>query len=376
MPDTVAAPTNVQIATDWPAFPVLLREAAGATVGAALYAGLGSAGQAWYRLDTQCLEAGWQRMADFPALPPNGAACAASGSLVFVLGGAVQAEAQPMRQSDAVWCYDTASDQWRQLDTALPLGLLGASALTRDDGGIVVFGGYHRGQFDAYCRAHAAAGEAERAMLQRTYMARPVADFEWNRRQWLFDAASGALTELGALPFPGTCGAAAFRIGGWPVLAGGEIKPGLRTLLSWHALPDGSWRQAPLPATAQGEPQEGVAAAFGGLCGGVAVLAGGTNFPGAGARYAQQHLYAHAGLAKVWRRELYYFDGRDWHLLGLLPRPRAHGLAFQVGSTLLLVGGDTDGGAAMLETWSISLFITLSDQLSDEPAHATVSHPA
>lgn len=376
MPDTVAAPINVQIATDWPAFPVLLREAVGARVGAALYAGLGSAGQAWYRLGTQDRDAGWQRMADFPGLPPAGAACAASGSLVFVLGGAVQPEGQAMRQSDAVWCYDTLSDQWRRLDTALPLGLLGASAMTRDDGGIVLSGGYHRGQFDAYCRAHAAAGEAERAMLQRAYMARPVADFEWNRRQWLLDAASGALTDLGALPFPATCGAAAFQVGGLAMLAGGEIKPGLRTPLSWQAQPDGSWRPAALPASAPGVPQEGVAAAFGGLCGGVAVLAGGTSFPGAGARYAQQHLYAHAGLAKSWRRELYYFDGRDWQLHGLLPAPRAHGLAFQVGEALLLVGGDTDGSAAMLDTWSISLFIRLSDQLSDEPGHATVSHPA
>lgn len=351
----------------WPAFPVLLREAAGAQVDGVLYAGLGSADTAWYRLDTVS-RAGWQRMADFPGAVPSGAACAASGQSIFVFGGCVTAAGHSPRQSDTVWRYDTVSDAWQQLNLQLPLGLLGASALAQADGAIVLAGGYHRTQFDDFCRAHAAASDAERGQLLRAYMARPVADFAWNDHLWRFEPAALSLQDLGQLPFAGTCGAAAMLATGMLVIASGEIKPGLRTPLAWHAQPDGGWRQMALPPAEPGVQQEGVAAAFGGLCGGVPVIAGGTNFPGAHANYAQQQLHAHAGLAKTWRRDIYYFDGRCWQLLGLLPAPRAHGLAFQVGDALLLVGGDTDGGAAALETLAI--------RLSDGPGHATVSHPA
>lgn len=365
---TMTAQLEVQFDHAWPAFPVPLREAAGAMVDGVLYAGLGSAGSAWYKLDTAHRAAGWQRLADFPGTAPSGAACAASDKGIFVLGGCISAASLSPRQSDAVWRYDTASNVWQELKLQLPLGLLGASALAQADGSIMLFGGYHRRQFDQFCQAHAAAAENERAQLLRTYMARPVAAFEWNRRMWRFDPLDLSLHDMGLLPFPGTCGAVAMTAGAASIIASGEIKPGLRTALAWHARPDGSgWDAAALPQAQAGVPQEGVAAAFGGLCNGMPVLAGGTNFPGASANYAQQRLHAHAGLAKTWRRELYYFDGLQWRKLGLLPAPRAHGLSFQVGKSLLLVGGDTDSGSATLETLSITL--------SDGPRRDTVSYP-
>lgn len=373
----MTAPFDLQLAPQfapqfdhtWPAFPVPLREAAGAAIGGQLYAGLGSAGAAWYRLDTARREPGWQRLADFPGAAPAGAACAASGQCLYVFGGAVTAAGRAAQQSTTAWRYDTQLDAWQQLDLQLPLGLLGASALAQADGSIVLFGGYHRAQFDDFCRSHAAAGELERPAILRAYMARPVAAFAWNRHQWHFDPHSATLQDDGMLPFAGTCGAVAIAAADGPIVSSGEIKPGLRTPLAWHARPDaGGWERRALPDTAPGVPQEGVAAAFGGLCGGMPVLAGGTHFIGASANYAQQQLHAHAGLAKSWRRELYGFAGGQWRLLGLLPAPRAHGLSFQVGNSLLLVGGDTDGGAATLETLAITL--------SNGPGHDTVSYPA
>lgn len=367
MMQPAAIPMTAQFEACWPAFPVLLRDAAGAQVDGVLYAGLGSADTAWYRLDTRNRDTGWQRMGRFPGAVPSGAASAASGQFIFVFGGCITPAGHSPRQSDAVWRYDTVSDAWQQLDLRLPLGLLGASALAQADGAIVLIGGYHRTQFDDFCRAHGAAGDTERGQLLRAYMARPLAAFAWNDHLWRFDPAALSLQDQGQLPFAGTCGAAAIEMDGMAIIASGEIKPGLRTPLAWHALPEGGWRQAALPQAQPGVPQEGVAAAFAGLCSGVPVIAGGTNFPGANANYARQQWHAHAGLAKTWRRELYYFDGRNWQLLGLLPAPRAHGLAFQVGGALLLVGGDTDGGAAILETLAI--------RLSSGPGHATVSHP-
>lgn len=360
---------TAQFDTSWPAFPAPLREAAGAESGSQLYAGLGGAGARWYRLDTARRAAGWQRMADFPGLPPSGAACAASGQFLYVFGGAITPAGLSTRQSDAVWRYDTTLDAWQQLALQLPLGLLGASALPLADGGIMLFGGYHRIQFDDFCQAHAAAGAAEKPQLLRAYMARPVAAFAWNRHQWRFHPAHHTVQDAGALPFAGTCGAVAMAACGAVIIASGEIKPGLRTPFCWHARQDGSgWDQHALPDTAPGVPQEGVAAAFGGLCGGIPLLAGGTHFPGASANYAQEQWHAHAGLAKTWRRELYAFGDGKWHSLGLLPAPRAHGLSFQVGNALLLVGGDTDSGTATLETLAITL--------SNSPRRDTVSYPA
>lgn len=368
MTQPAAATMTAQFDDSWPAFPVLLREAAGAAVNGMLYAGLGSAGTAWYRLDTSGRASGWQPMAPFPGAVPSGTACAASGQSIFVFGGCITPSGNSPSQSDAVWRYDIVHDAWQQLDLRLPLGLLGASALAQADGAIALIGGYHRAQFDDFCRTHAAASDAERGQLLRAYMSRPVAAFEWNDHLWRFDTSKFSLQDQGKLPFAGTCGAAAIDMNGLAIIASGEIKPGLRTPLAWHALPNGGWRQAALPQPAPGVLQEGVAAAFAGLCGGVPLIAGGTNFPGAQANYARQQWHAHAGLTKTWRRELYYFDGRCWQLLGLLPVPRAHGLAFQVGNALLLVGGDTAGGGAVLETLAISL--------SGGPGHATVSHPA
>lgn len=365
----MTAPFDLQFDTSWPAFPVALRDAAGAALDGQLYAGLGSAGVAWYRLDTARRAHGWQRMADFPGTAPAGAACAASGQFLYVFGGAITPAGHSARQSDAVWRYDATLDAWQRLELQLPLGLLGASALAQADGSIMLFGGYHRGQFDAFCQAHAAAGELERPLLLRAYMSRPVAAFAWNRHLWRFDPHSATLQDDGMLPFAGTCGAVAIAAAGGPIVASGEIKPGLRTPCTWHARHDASgWEQHALPDTASGVPQEGVAAAFGGLCGGMPILAGGTHFIGAGTNYAQQQLHAHAGLTKSWRRELYGFDGGQWHLLGLLPAARAHGLSFQAGQALLLVGGDTDAGAATLETLAITL--------SNGPGRDTVSYPA
>ncbi|MGK5081258.1 YjhT family mutarotase [Janthinobacterium sp. HLX7-2] len=363
-----ATTITAQFDFSWPAFPVPLREAAGAMLDTVLYAGLGSAGCAWYRLDTAQRATGWQRLADFPGAAPSGGACAASGNAIFVLGGCITPAGHSPRQSDAVWRYDSVIDTWQQLDIKLPLGLLGASALAQKDGAILLSGGYHRTQFDDFCQAHAAAGDAERSQLLLSYMTRPVAAFDWNRRLWRFDPLTVTLQDKGTLPFPGTCGAVAITADAATIIASGEIKPGLRTPLAWHARPDGSgWDAAALPEAQAGVPQEGVAAAFGGLCGRIPVIAGGTNFPGAQANYAQQQLHAHAGLAKTWRRELYYFDGQQWRSLGMLPAPRAHGLSFQVGKSLLLVGGDTDTGSATLETLSITL--------SDGSCRDTVSYP-
>lgn len=360
---------DLQLDRTWPAFPVPLREAAGAAIGGMLYAGLGSAGTAWYGLDTARREHGWQRMADFPGTAPAGAACAASGQFLYVFGGAITPAGHCARQSDAVWRYDSAANSWQRLDLQLPLGLLGAAALAQADGSIALFGGYHRAQFDAFCQAHAAAGELERPPLLRAYMARPVAAFEWNRHQWRFAPRTMTLRDEGLLPFAGTCGAVAIAAAHGPILASGEIKPGLRTPDIWHARRDGSgWDQFALPETAPGVAQEGVAAAFGGLCGGIPVLAGGTHFIGARSNYAQQQLHAHAGLAKSWRRELYGYGGGQWRQLGLLPAARAHGLSFQVAGSLLLVGGDTDSGTAIQETWAI--------RLSNGSGHDTVSYPA
>jgi N-acetylneuraminate epimerase len=140
----------------------------------------------------------------------------------------------------------------------------------------------------------------------------------------------------------------------------GEVKPGLRSatvkqaILSANGLIWGDELSLPVPV---GEDRnEGLAAGFYGNANGTAVMAGGTNFIGATQNYLQGKCYAHAGLKKRWRDEIYIWnrDSASWQLAGRLPKPRAHGLSFELEQGLLLVGGDGQDGKPTQEAYLLS----------------------
>ncbi|PUA20374.1 YjhT family mutarotase [Glaciimonas sp. PCH181] len=339
----------------WPSFPVVLREAVGAQVGTVLYAGLGTAGHAWFGLDMRLAPKSWQRLADFPAAVPSGAVSVVVEGKVYVFGGAGRISASDsLAQFDVVHCYDPLSDSWTCLSTHLPCGLLGASAACVDDRHILFFGGYNATQFNALFARYKALAPSQQPQALEAFMARSAQDYAWNGSVWQFNVVTLNWKNLGAVGHLPNCGSSVIQHQGQIYLLSGEVKPGLRSDSVKRAMfADGSVKwidEARLPPVSALAPQEGVACGFSGCWGTYPILAGGTNFPGARRRYDAGEFYAHQGLPKTWRNEIYVFRDDVWIMAGRLPVARANGLSFQVAAGLVFVGGDTQDGVPCMDT--------------------------
>lgn len=342
--------------TVWPDFPLALTEAVGVRLGSKLYAGLGSAGQAWFALDILAPDKVWQPCAEFPFALRKGSVAAAANGKIYVFGGCGRSTEQAtLHQFDSIASYDPQSDCWTELSVRLPVGMLGASAAAIGSF-IYIFGGYNKPQFDQFFHEYEAAAQEQQSALLCAFMARTIEDFAWNAHAWEFNTNHHTWRDLGQVPHMPNCGSGLIVDGADIWLASGELKPGLRTASVKHAsVQNGELRwlvEAELPALAQ--PQEGLAGAYSGKCGMVKLIAGGTNFPGARQRYHGGENYAHQGLSKRWCDEIYILRNDRWELAGRLPQGRASGLVFEVDEGLLLVGGDTQNGQPCLETWLLS----------------------
>lgn len=350
----------------WPNLPVAIKSGIGVRIGDVAYVGLGSSGSDLYALDLKNPAAGWERKAAFPGASTNGAAAAAAGGKIFVFSG--NGKATPDARSaiifDSVHKYDPANDRWSRLETRTPVGLSGAKALELRDGRIAIVGGYNKELFDQYLADLSVLDKnmnaVEFARLVRTYMGMAPKDYRWNSEVLWYDPEANAWGSYGQNPFPPNCDSAAVNTGQDRfVLVSGEIKPGLRTaevksvsfkgnVCDWHLL-------AELPRPAADEMQEGLGGAFAGYAGKQVLVAGGVNFKGARANAEAGNWYAHEGLAKNWRDEIYAFDGKAWREVGKLPRGLAYGISFSVPEGLLIVGGEDCAGNARSEVFVINV---------------------
>ncbi|MRX37165.1 YjhT family mutarotase [Aminobacter sp. MDW-2] len=374
----------------WPDLPVGIKSGIAARVGDTVYVGLGSAGTDLYALDLGNPAAGWAKRAAFSGPATNGAAAAVSGSRIFVFSGngKATAEAKSPVIFDTVYAYDTVADGWSKLDTTTPVGLSGARALALTDGRIALVGGYNKELFDKYL-ADVAATDKETnpegfRKLVESYMSMEPRDYRWNAKLLAYDPSANSWSSLGDSPSLPNCDAAVVAEGDDAfTLISGEIKPGLRTpevkkvtidgpAAAWLALAD-------LPKPQADERQEGVAGAFAGQAGGAMLVAGGANFVGAQANAASGKWFAHDGLKKGWRDEVYAYVGQtsgdkasgdkatggkasgdkaagdkaavdkasggsNWQEVGKLPTGLAYGASFPLPEGLLIVGGE-DGNA-------------------------------
>ncbi len=348
---------------DWPRLPIGIKHGVAGQAGQRIYVGLGSAGSALYTLNLAAVADGWRELAPFPGPVTDDAAAAMAGGRLYVFSGAGKArpgDAAPIVFTD-VHAYDPASNAWRRLDTLTPVGLLGASARALDDDRIAIFGGYDKTLFDNYVRdLQAIDKDREPARWQALvdgYMGMEPKEYRWNARVLVYTISTNAWSDLGETPYPPTTGAALVEGDDGILLINGEIKPGLRTAqVSQASITDGEARWsvgAPLPALPGEDSQEGLAGAYAGFSNGALIVAGGVNFPGARGNAEAGRWYAHKGLAKTWRADVYARVDGAWKVAGQLPRGLAYGASFRADDGLLVVGGEDGALTARTEVFLV-----------------------
>lgn len=345
------------MAGEWPDLPVGIKAGVSARVGDTILVGLGTAGQALYALDLNNVAAGWTERAAFIGSPTNGAASVAAGGKLYIFGGNGKPTTDAVSPIiyDTAYAYDPDADTWAKLETLTPAGLSGARAMATRDGRIAIAGGYNKTLFDKYLHdvntTDSKAEPDKYAAIVQAYMAQPPEFYQWNDTLLTYDPATNTWDDLGENPFLPNCDAAFVDLGDDRfLLLNGEVKPGLRTdEVKTIALTDtgAEWAaQASLPAPASASVQEGVAGAYAGQIGDTVLLAGGANFPGARDNSQAGKWFAHEGLTKTWRDEIYALARDSWSQVGTLPEGMGYGASFSLPEGILLVGGEDGTGTA------------------------------
>ncbi|MDE1179332.1 MAG: N-acetylneuraminate epimerase [Paraburkholderia sp.] len=344
-------------AETYPDIPAPIKNGAGARLGHVIYAGLGSAGKAWFSLDLAAAAPTWQRLSDFPAEARDQSVAAVVDGKIYVFGGAGQLKraddtVDTVMFSD-VYCYDPASNQWSRMPTRSPLGLLGSVAVSINGRRVLFFGGVNTAIFNGYFEDIKAAGndDARKTAVANAYFGKRPQDYLFSTDVLSYTPADNAWQTLGKVTYPPTAGAAVAVNGHDVTLINGELKPGLRSYkVNRVTVSDETVRAvtvADLIAAPGERQQEGLAGAFAGYSNGVLLVAGGANFPGAWEQYRHGQNYAHRGLKKTAHADIYALVGDEWKRAGSLAEARAYGLSFQLDDGVLLVGGENQQGAAV-----------------------------
>jgi N-acetylneuraminate epimerase len=335
--------------------PVAIKNGAGAKIGDTIYAGLGSAGKAWYSLDTSKAGAQWTALAEFPDAPRDAANTVAVGGQIYVFAGSgkLNPADKALQIFDTAYKYDPATNSWSKLPTRTPMGGLAAASVSLDQQNILFFGGVNKAIFDGYFQDYfVTAGDSKDAQADvatRYFDQRPQ-DYLWTAQVLSYNPAQNKWRNLGIDPNTPTVGSALAVKGNLVNIINGEIKPGLRSPMAKSLNVDGdklTWKKSShLPAAPGEAEQEGVAGGFAGYSNNALLVAGGANFPGSWKQFNAGQNYAHKGLKKTWRDEIYAEVKGKWLVAGKLPAAMGYGNYFQLDEGVLVVGGELQGGAA------------------------------
>ncbi|WP_228124752.1 N-acetylneuraminate epimerase [Glaciimonas soli] len=356
--NSFAAPTT------YPDIPVAIKNGAGVKVGNKIYAGLGSAGKAWFSMDLSEPQPKWTQLADFPDGPRDQSIAAAVGGKIYVFGGAGELKhadnSKDMVLYDDVYSFDPAQNKWEKVLSRSPLGLLGAVGVSLDGNQILFFGGVNKAIFDGYFSDLKSAGtdEKQKAIVTNNYFGKRPQDYLFSTDVLSYTPSENAWKTLGKVVYPPTAGPAMAVRNNDITLVNGELKPGLRSYQVHSVAIHGDkvqWKIEPELIAAAGQPQpEGLAGAFSGYSKNVLLVAGGANFPGAWNQYRQGQNYAHRGLNKTWHDDIYALVNGKWCLAGHLPENLGYGLSFQLDDGVLLVGGEKQGGQASTSVFELT----------------------
>ena len=163
----------------------------------------------------------WTRLADLPEPLVQPVAFAAGGDL-YVWGG-FNPETLEVSDKGLVISSEVEKSLWREAPS-IPDGgtFVGATGATLPDGRLAVVGGVNRAIF-----ARALHNTPEDRI---PYLSQEPAEYRFRQAVYAFDPASGAWTLLGADPACALAGpGVAVRPAGGLYVAGGELKPGVRS---------------------------------------------------------------------------------------------------------------------------------------------------
>ena len=163
----------------------------------------------------------WTRLADLPEPLFQPVAFASGGSL-YVWGG-FNPETLEVSDKGLVISSEVEKSLWREAPS-IPDGgtFVGATGATLPDGRLAVVGGVNRAIF-----ARALHNIPEDRI---PYLSKEPAEYQFRQAVYIFDPASGAWTLLGADPACALAGpGVAVRPAGGLYVAGGELKPGVRS---------------------------------------------------------------------------------------------------------------------------------------------------
>lgn len=342
-----------------PDLPEGVKNGVAARDGTTLYAGLGSAGKRFFLLDLDNLSTGWQRSADFPGTTRNDAVTITDSKGIWVFSGAGTPENTNSAQVlTDVYFFDFADRSWRQIETEIPVGLLGASGCQVSTGKFVFFGGYNKATFDHFCAKMSLLDEehdqAERQSLLSEFMSKKPLDYGWNQEIIQYDVTNNEWSTLQTNPYQANCGAGLIWRDNTVTLIDGEIKPGLRSteIKQFTFNAENEISSALLPSIQSDTAEhEGLAGCYAGVLDNKLVALGGAYFIGSQFNAKQGQWYSHKGLTKHYSNVIWCFDNNRWKAIANMPIGTAYGSTVESETGLILIGGEDANQKALVSCY-------------------------
>ncbi|KCW93513.1 N-acetylneuraminic acid mutarotase [Escherichia coli] len=295
-----------------PETPVPFKSGTGAIDNDTVYIGLGSAGTAWYKLDTQAKDKKWTALAAFPGGPRDQATSAFIDGDLYVFGGIGKNSKGLTQVFNDVHKYNPKTNSWVKLMSHAPMGMAGHVTFVHN-GKAYVTGGVKQKIFNGYFEDPNEAGKDLNAIdkIKAHYFEKKAEDYFFNKFLLSFDPPTQQLDFTG-------------------------------DNLKWNRL-------APVSSP------DGVAGGFAGISNDSLIFAGGAGFKGSRENYQNGKNYAHEGLKKSYSTDIHLWHNGKWDKSGELSQGRAYGVSLPWNNSLLIIGGESAGGKAVTDSVLISV---------------------
>lgn len=184
-----------------PETPVPFKSGTGAIDNDTVYIGLGSAGTAWYKLDTQAKDKKWTALAAFPGGPRDQATSAFIDGNLYVFGGIGKNSEGLTQVFNDVHKYNPKTNSWVKLMSHAPMGMAGHVTFVHN-GKAYVTGGVNQNIFNGYFEDLNQAGKDSTAIdkINTHYFDKKAEDYFFNKFLLSFDPSTQQWSYAGESP--------------------------------------------------------------------------------------------------------------------------------------------------------------------------------